>query len=243
MWVDAAVLADDGFSPDRRIPLPDGRTPEEVAAAALTQAGLLVAADEGRLLLTSVHGISRYAASIATGLDGAFLVVRPGSLLSAELQAADRGPVPGAIPLRAWTASPGLPQLPWAGRREISRAGTVDRPWRLCEVEVGPDRTCRLSVVNSTSMWASGWGILLATAGLIAWFGARFPRLFATASFVIVVAAILVPDTFVPLTANGCLGWLLGILILIARRLVPSTTREVGATVPVHSRPRRLFRC
>ncbi len=224
IWVDAACLADENFSVDNTLPDVHGLTPLQVGGELLAYDKLVIAALDQHLLLTSQDALARNPGAIgATGQTG-IVAVRPTSRLAVELQSLDRWPSPDRLPLAAWTATPSVAERPWNKHRDAGRRGVGDRYWRVCEVNVGPEQTCQLSIEHPPSIWSIGWAALLLTAGLVTWLASHRPRLVYALIVLCAIVAMLVPNVWVPVSSNVFLGTLLAALGMGVRRLVPVRT-------------------
>lgn len=209
-WVEAGLLAEEGFSLDGPVPTLVPNTPAEIAADLFVQARLVVIADRDGVLLTSVDGLSRDHDRVSMSQRPMVAVVRPhhaGQVLRWDTAGRAR---PGVLPVSSWVARPAPPSAPWAGQREMTRAGVLERPWRV--YEVSPNDTGGFGVqVVRTSVWrAWGWGSLLLSAGLVWWCALRRPHWISAWLLTGLLIAMLAPDALVPITSQLMLGSLAG---------------------------------
>ena len=221
IWVDAGQLADGGFSLDQLVSDASSGLPIDVASNLLASDELVLATHGNILLLTSLDGLAHSPTSIRPTNDPAVVSVCEGSPLGVELQSLGKWTSAGMLPLQAWVADPVIAGAPWKTRRDMTRRGVSGTYWQACELEVDPEGSCVLSIQQPASLWAIGWAVLLVTAGSVSWLGTRWPSKLIPMLVVAAILAMLVPGTWIPLTANLFLGTLLACLTILVRRLAP----------------------
>ncbi|MCU0958704.1 MAG: hypothetical protein MUF48_01245 [Pirellulaceae bacterium] len=165
VWVDADLLAQEGFSLAATVPPPRGETPITAAGSVLRQAGLLLVVHRDKLYLTSSALAAWYPSPGEWLADGVLFVPRCPSPLTAELdrlEASDRR-VP--VPLPTWTAVPTLADSPWQRSDSRSHGDGPQSSGRWCDVS--PDAAtgrCTLRVERPAVLWAIGWCSLVGMA-------------------------------------------------------------------------------
>ncbi len=221
IWIDAGQLSEEDFSLDHPVPEVTRVTPLQVASDLLAYDKLAIAVLDQGLLLTSQDGLARTPDAIQPTGEPGIVAVRAGSRLAVELQSLEKWASADLIPLSAWIATPVVAGEPWEKRRDAARRGIGEGQWRACEVAVGADGGCVLSIEHPQSLWSIGWAVLLIAAGFVSWLGSRWPRLVYPLVLSTAVLSMSVPDLWVPVSSNIFLGTLLASLAIGMRRLAP----------------------
>ncbi len=220
VWVDTVSLRASGFTLELAIDKPMKATPAQVAAELLLGEQLVIVAYNDILMLTSLDSLARWPASIRTTPDPSIVTVVARSPLARELESLATWPADDIIPLSAWIALPALAEAPWYSDHGISRLGVAGRSWHAHEIELNRDGQGQTVVLQRDTLAAFGWAILLLTTGLVSWFGSYRPRLLLPMLSSAAMLAMLVPEAWIPLTANLFMGIVLAGCLLAIRHLI-----------------------
>jgi len=202
IWVDAAWLADEGFSLDDVLPTWAAQDSVAAATAVLSAARLVMVLHNDIVLLTSLDGLARQPLTAEATSHPCVAVARPNSWLSNKSESAQTIPPPDVVPLEAWVGAPAYPEPPWVGHRNAMRSGVAGRAWRVCELPVGDAGQCALTVEHTKSLWVAGWSLLLAVTGIIGGWGRRLRRYLCPLLVATAVLALVVPSELVPITSS-----------------------------------------
>ena len=134
-------------------------------------------------------------------------------------------PTPGSlIPADAWRRRPAEPKMPWTVCRQSGCQATDALGWSARRLEMTDAGPAHLTVVHDNSMHGFRWITFLAIVALLWWKASDRPILMTAAAGVLGVAALLVPETCLPVAS----GALLGILFCLGCRLICRRREPAG---------------
>lgn len=217
VWVDAQALEQDGFALNDvpgELPV---TVPLQIGRDLLTTAGLVIVAHGDVVLVTSRDGLTRVPAAVQASLDPAVMSLRDGSAGAAQVAGLTRWSSAAWLPLAAWVAEPAVADVPWTRNPGGAYRGIEGSHWHACEVQLDVVGAGRLTVVRRGVLNALSWAGLLAAVGCVGWWGAARPGRVLVWLVMICVVGMLIPATWVPVTAHLILGTLLGGLLVMVR--------------------------
>ncbi len=231
VWVDSCNLLASGFVLDHELARSRQDSPEQTAARLLAAENLVAVARGDSVTLTSLDHLAQWPASICVAHDSAMATVATDSVLAKRLDALARWPDDEIIPLRAWIALPAVAQVPWQQGDHLSRRGVAGRYWQAYEIALNRRGQGQYAVVHSPTLAALSWATLLIATGFASWVGARRPRFLLSLIACTAIFAMLVPVTWIPLTANLFLGAVLASCLLMVRHVAAGHTSRREAAV------------
>lgn len=201
LLIDEAAVRAAGVTPSKRLqPLPADSDRKQLTRI-LSRAGLAIVDCQDFLVITSAEFVDHHRRQLQT-VQGDSLAVVVSDELSRDL--VRRRNNLRLIRPQIWMSSVAVPQLPWPSGQAAAMDDRGNPGWN--EIHLRYHGASAVSVYDT--QWLSAWGwmmFLLSFAFALCFLAGRWPW-WSAAVLTIVIASILLPGLFWPVTSGGFLG-------------------------------------
>jgi len=205
LLVDRHALRQLEVTPQTELRLPSGDTPLARGLDLLEKAGLALLVRGDTVLLTSLSDAALLHAWLRPLKYPGVSWVLPGPLAE-QLQHPAAASDGTFVPAETWRREPAEPLVLWPRAGLAAREATDTRGWTAYRTELSETLPVRLSFVHCQTMQLFGSVVFLLVAAAGWWKLGGRPLWLASLAGVSAVAALLLPEAYVPMASGALLG-------------------------------------
>lgn len=235
--VDEPALSGSGVVPQTPVSSPAGASMVARGRALLGQADLMLVVTSDTLLLTRRSQAAVHRASLSER-DATWATAS--GALARQIQEAWSFPASeGFLPVHLWSRLPPSPANPWPPFSSAGEGPTDAMGWSAGKWEV-PEDGLGVWVVDEDAVETARWAALVILLAMVGWGFAGRLGLRVLVVGVVAIAALAVPDPFVPPCSGAFLGAVAGVIVWLFRRGAGASKpapKAGGTESPAPARP------